>query len=126
MEALTNFKIKSMSAQLLVADIDRSLRFYTEVLGFRIDFQYEDFYVGLVKDGCSIHLKSVRTLPRQGENKGTEDLDLVFSVFDLEHLYEILSGKAIDIVQPLRQMPYGKEFYIADPDGYMICFFEAS
>ena len=126
MEALTNFKIKSICAQLLVADIDRSLRFYTEVLGFRIDFQYEDFYVGLVKDGCSIHLKSGRTLPRQGENKGTEDLDLVFSVFDLEHLYEILSGKAIDIDQTLRQMPYGKEFYIADPDGYMICFFEAS
>jgi hypothetical protein len=29
---------------------------------------------------------------------------------------------AIEIIQPLRAMPYGKEFYIADPDGYIIGF----
>jgi catechol 2,3-dioxygenase-like lactoylglutathione lyase family enzyme len=43
--------------QFLVTDIKRSLQFYTEKLGFDIDFQYEDFYAGIVKDGCSIHLK---------------------------------------------------------------------
>jgi hypothetical protein len=26
---------------------------------------------------------------------------------------------------PLRQMPYGKEFYVRDPDGYVLGFVEA-
>jgi hypothetical protein len=30
------------------------------------------------------------------------------------------------IVQPLRAMPYGKEFYIADPDGYILSFLEVN
>jgi len=31
----------------------------------------------------------------------------------------------VEIVQPLREMRYGKEFYIADPDGYVIASFPA-
>ncbi|MGE8291104.1 MAG: VOC family protein [Sphingobacterium sp.] len=45
-----------MSPQFLVTDIDRSIAFYTEKLGFDIDFSYEDFYSGISKDGFSIHL----------------------------------------------------------------------
>jgi predicted enzyme related to lactoylglutathione lyase len=30
----------------------------------------------------------------------------------------------VQIVQPLREMPYGTEFYISDPDGYIISFIE--
>ena len=36
-----------MSPQLLVADIDRSIEFYTKRLGFDLDFRYEDFYAGV-------------------------------------------------------------------------------
>jgi catechol 2,3-dioxygenase-like lactoylglutathione lyase family enzyme len=32
-----------MNLQLLVADINLSLEFYTKTLGFEIDFRYEDF-----------------------------------------------------------------------------------
>ena len=59
MGTITYSKIKKMSPQLLVADIDRSIEFYTNKLGFDIDFRYEDFYSGISKDGFSIHLKSV-------------------------------------------------------------------
>ena len=48
---------KKMSPQLAVADIGRAIKFYTEKLGFRLDFEYEDFYAGIIKDGHSIHLK---------------------------------------------------------------------
>jgi catechol 2,3-dioxygenase-like lactoylglutathione lyase family enzyme len=53
-----SLRIKSMSPQLLVSDIDRSIEFYTNTLAFELIFRYEYFYAGIGKDGCSIHLKS--------------------------------------------------------------------
>ncbi len=114
-----------MSPQLLVADIDHSIEFYTKKLGFEIDFRYEDFYVGIIKDGFSIHLKTGKLPSDERQNKrGNEHLDIIFSVEDIQYLYEELSSKSVEIVQPLRDMPYGKEFYVADPDRYIIAFLE--
>jgi predicted enzyme related to lactoylglutathione lyase len=30
----------------------------------------------------------------------------------------------LKITQPLRTMPYGTEFYISDPDGYVLAFLD--
>src|SRR4051812_27515174 len=118
-------RIKKISPQFLVADIEHSIEFYTKRLGFDIDFRYEDFYAGLVKDGCTIHLKSGKPSVEERRNKrNNEDLDIVFSVDGIANLYEELSGKDIEFLQSLREMPYGKEFYISDPDGYIIAFME--
>jgi catechol-2,3-dioxygenase len=57
MDSIKNFRIKQMSPQLQVADIERSLEFYTKQLGFEIEFRYENLYAGISKDGHSIHLK---------------------------------------------------------------------
>jgi catechol 2,3-dioxygenase-like lactoylglutathione lyase family enzyme len=115
-----------MSPQFLVADIERSIEFYTKKLGFDIDFRYEDFYAGVIKDGCSIHLKSGKSSIEGREYKrSNENLDIVFSVDGIEDLYQELLNKSIEFVQPLRDMPYGKEFYIADPDGYVLSFLAA-
>jgi catechol 2,3-dioxygenase-like lactoylglutathione lyase family enzyme len=125
MNVVTQSKIKKMSPQLLVADIDRSIEFYKKMLGFEEEFRYEDFYAGMIKDGYSIHLKLGKPSITERENKRkNEDLDIVFSVESIEHLYENLSNKPIDFVQSLRNTPYGKEFYVADPDGYIIAFLE--
>jgi catechol 2,3-dioxygenase-like lactoylglutathione lyase family enzyme len=52
-----------------------------------------------------------------------EDLDRSVSFFveklGIENVYAKLARKAVEITQPLRAMPYGKEFYIADPDGHV-------
>ena len=115
--------IKSMSPQLVVSSLEQSIGFYTNKLGFDIDFQYEDFYAGIVKDGFNIHLKSGTPLAEERKHKrDNEDLDLVFSVSNVEELYDEYSSKSVNIIQPLRQMPYGKEFYITDPDGYILSF----
>jgi catechol 2,3-dioxygenase-like lactoylglutathione lyase family enzyme len=126
MHTIANFKIRQISPQLLVADLERSIAFYTQKLGFMVDFRYEDFYSGISKGGRSIHLKSGDPSTRKRESgRKNEDLDLVFSVDNIEIVYEELS-KVIEITQPLRSMPYGKEFYAADPDGHIIGFVEAT
>lgn len=125
MNPVTYSKFKKMSTQLPVADMDRSVEFYTRKMGFDVDFRYHDFYVGIIKDGYSIHLKMSR--PSFEERKNTrnkEDLDIVFSVDGIEGLYEELSKRSVEFVQVLRDMPYGKEFYVADPDGNIIAFLE--
>ena len=119
-------KIKSMSRQFVVANLERSLDFYTRELGFKVDFLYEDFYAGIIKDGYTIHLKSGS--PNKDERvhrRKNEDLDLVFSIDNINVLFETIKSRAVTIVQPLREMPYGNEFYIADPDDYILGFVES-
>jgi len=114
-----------MSPQLLVTDINSSIEFYTKKLGFEVDFRYEDFYAGLIKDGHSIHLKLRSKPSKEREGKRShEDVDIVFSVDTVDALYEELSNKSVKITQSLRHMPYGKEFYITDPDSYIIAFLQ--
>ena len=121
----TQSKIKKMSPQLLVTDLENSISFYTEKLGFELEFRYEDFYAGIIKDGCSIHLKcGIAPIELQKNKKENMDLDIVFSVDNVEELYKQMQEKAIEIVQPLCERPYGKEFYISDPDGYIFAFLE--
>jgi len=121
----THPKIKSISPQLVVADLERSLDFYTGELGFKIEFLYEDFYASIISDGYTIHLKSGSPTVEERENRRkNEDLDLVFSVGNIDGLFEVIKNSSVIIVQPPREMPYGHEFYIADPDGYILGFIE--
>ena len=125
MHTTTYSKIKKMSPQILVADIDRSIEFYTKKLGFNVDFRYEDFYAGVIKDGFSIHLKTGNPSSEERKNKRkNEHLDIVFSVEEVENLYIDFGNKSVEIIQPLCGRPYGKEFYITDPDGYILAFLE--
>jgi catechol 2,3-dioxygenase-like lactoylglutathione lyase family enzyme len=117
--------IRSMSPLLLVADLDQSMAFYAEHLGFTIDFRYEDFYAGMVKGSFTIHFKCGKPDPAEREDRRkNEDLDLVFAVSAIGELYDAMKRGPVQIVQPLREMPYGTEFYISDPDGYIISFIE--
>jgi len=125
MNSISYSRIKKMSPQLLVTDIKRSVEFYVKKLGFEVDFRYDDFYVGIIKDGWSIHLKMGKPSIEVNKSKrANEDLDIIFSVNEIERLYEELSNKSVEFVLSLRDMPYGKEFYVADPDGNILAFLE--
>ena len=118
-------KLTGMSPQFLVADLDRSIRFYTEQLGFDLDFRYEHFYAGIVRDGHSIHLKLADATRGEREfRRKNEHLDVTFTVADLHAVYKDTKDRSVPIIQPLREMPYGHEFYVADPDGYILAFVE--
>ncbi|HVK96567.1 MAG TPA: hypothetical protein VM368_02065 [Flavisolibacter sp.] len=74
-----------MSPQFLVADINRSIEFYTKELGFVTDFRYQDFYAGIVKDGFSIHLKSGKlSIEERKSKRENNNLDIVLFVNDVE------------------------------------------
>ncbi|MGG7665739.1 VOC family protein [Dyadobacter sp. BHUBP1] len=119
------FQINQITPLLLVRDLERAITFYVEQLGFSLTFRYEDFYAGIEMNGNVIHLKTDYQWTDKPEHRNNDDVDLLFSVDNVEAVYEEISKKHIEIVQPLREMPYGKEFYTADPDGHVIAFVEA-
>lgn len=58
-------KPHSVAAQLRTTDLARSIRFYTDIIGLDLVFEYGDFYAGLSANGQMIHLKRVdsQTVP---------------------------------------------------------------
>jgi len=88
-----------------VSDIAASTRFYTDVLGLRIQrtsptfVQFENFAIA-------------------GDESmdGKNQLELYWLVEDAEASYSELSRTAT-VTLPFRQLPFGKVFGIADPDG---------
>ena len=98
-------KIKRMSPQLLVSDLNRSIEFYSRKLGFEESFRYEGFYPGIIKEGYSIHLKLAKPSIEERENRRSNELlDITFSV-GIEDLYEDILNKSIEVIQSLRDMP---------------------
>jgi catechol 2,3-dioxygenase-like lactoylglutathione lyase family enzyme len=110
---------------LRVADLERSLAFYRERLGFELEFSYEGFYASVQREGCRIHLQCGPATPRdQAEFERREHIDACIGVRDARALYEGLGGRQLAFTVPLRRMPYGTEFYVRDPDGYVLGFIQ--
>jgi len=110
-----------------VADLDRSIAFYRDQLGFELEFSYENFYASVHRDGCYIHLNCAPPTPRdQRAFERAEHLDACAVISGAETLAaEFSTAGATFSVLP-RRMPYGVEFYVRDPDGYIIGFIQPS
>ena len=110
-----------------VVDLSRSLAFYRDQLGFTVEFVYESFYAGVCRDGCHIHLKCSPPPARdQTPFEREEQIDVYIAVHSAETLSESFASAGVDFVVPLRHMPYGTEFYVRDPDGYVLGFVQST
>ena|SRR5688572_25245425 len=108
-----------------VTDLPRSLAYYRDRLGFEVEFDYEGFYAGIVRDGCRIHLKCAAPPERdQRAFEAAGHIDASFGVSDSEALASRFEAAGAVFSVPLRNMPYGREFYVRDPDGYILGFIE--
>ncbi len=108
-----------------VTDLARSIRFYREQLGFELDFSYEDFYASVHRDACYIHLRCAAPAPRdQAAFERAEHLDACAVISAAATLASELAAAGAPFSVPLRTMPYGVEFYVRDPDGYIIGFIQ--
>jgi predicted enzyme related to lactoylglutathione lyase len=105
--------------QLVVADLDRSIRFYEDVLGFKVRERRDDLQFAHITTnvpGLELGLNQVASpVPRPA---GTV---LNFSVKDVEAGRRALEARGVKFAGPTRVIP-GKvalaEF--ADPDGHRL------
>ena len=120
--------------ELTVSDIDKSKKFYVDILGFKIEYErLEDKFVFLSLDTSQIMLE-------QYHNDGWNIGDLVYpfgrginfsiEVEDIEKLYLSLTVNDYPLYRPMMNNSYRvndnlieqKEFLVQDPDGYLLRF----
>jgi len=121
-------RLKSFAPQLLVDDLDRTIAFYRDVLDFSFGEPWGGFYAIGARDGFAVHLKCApKTTEDRANRKRNEHLDIYADVTGVAVLYEACKAKGVTILKPLARTPWGTDdFYIEDPDGYIIAFGEAS
>lgn len=120
-------RLKSFAPQLLVDDLPSAIKFYQDVLGFSFGPTWRGFYAIGARDGVEIHLKCApKTIEDRAHRRHNEHLDIYASVIGVAALYDACTAKGAAILKPLERTPWGtKDFYIADPEGYIIAFGEA-
>ena len=122
--------------ELCCSDIERSLNFYTEVLGFSVMYaRPEDRFAYLDREGAQIMLEqSTGRAFVAGElvypfGRG---INLQIEVADVASLYKVVEADGAPIYLPLEDAWYrrdrtelgNRQFIVQDPDGYLLRFFE--
>src|SRR5215470_12864462 len=96
--------IIAAAPQFLVENLDASLSFYEQRLGFSRDFVYEDFYASVSRDRAVIHLKCAPKLEAErAHRKAEEHLDAYLAVSGVGELHEELVGRGAPITKPLEK-----------------------
>jgi catechol 2,3-dioxygenase-like lactoylglutathione lyase family enzyme len=116
-------RLTSLAPQFIVDDLERSMAYYRKI-GFRFDEPWEGFYAIGRLDGLELHLKAADTNAAERQwRRANEHLDAAAGVDGIEAFYEQCLANGVAVTRPLAPTEWGtKDFYIEDPDGYIICF----
>lgn len=125
-------KLESLTPNLMVQDVNKTLDYYIDTLGFELmdtnptTGTYEWAYVKLGEVGLMFQeetslQKEYQELNQQKTGGG---LTLYIRVTHIQALYQDLAPK-VHVVKPLNKTFYNAhEFAIADPNGYILTFSE--
>ncbi|HEU4561485.1 MAG TPA: VOC family protein [Longimicrobium sp.] len=125
--------IQYLCPLLEVFDMPTSLRFYRDVLGFRVvetsGAGDDSGWVWLSRgEGMNLMLNTAYDAgmrppaPDPARVRAHHDTTLYFGCPDVDDAWQHLRAQGFDVPQP-KVAPYGmKQLYLLDPDGYNICF----
>lgn len=101
-----------------VSDVESSIKYYTEVLGFMVDFRYNDL-AGLEYEAVLIYLSG----PGQDVKKIIGQGSIYIFCDEVDQYFREISLKgALTEIGP-DDRPYGmRDFAIKDPDGNILTF----
>jgi uncharacterized glyoxalase superfamily protein PhnB len=109
---------------LKISDMQRSVAFYTSVLGFTVAWQAANDGGG---ENCMMQAGAADLLLSTGSHLGDKPQftgTLYFHMAGVQEFFERIKDQ-VQIVWPLETMNYGrKEFGIRDCDGYNLAFAE--
>ena len=101
-----------------VSDVDCSLKFYTDVLGFSERFRFGD-YAGVSHGDVQIHLSG----PSATNKKQTGQGSIYIFCDDVDSYYSEVSRRGAQIQAPPKDYEYGmRDFVIEDPDLNLVAF----
>ena len=120
----------SLTANLMVKDVDKTIDFYNTILGFSTFdtvFQGKDLVWGMIKkDNVYIMLQKFESIideyPSLKKQEFGGGLTLYITVQDVDNLYKDIKD-TVTIVRELHKTPYGaNEFAILDPNNFILVF----
>lgn len=116
-------RLTSLAPQFLVDDLARSIAYYRR-LGFNFAEPWDGFYAIGELDGLELHLKEApKSEAERRYRREHEHLDAAAGVDGVEAFYGRCVANGVTVVRPLAATAWGtKDFYIEDPDGYIISF----
>jgi len=127
-------KFASVTPNLVVADIDRSIAFYRDLLGFSIQATVPEkgpfAFAWMQRDGISVFLNTLESVqedlpalavrPIGGSNTMYIAVEAENAEMGVDALFNAICPGA-RVMMPLTTQFYGmREFGIEDPDGYVI------
>ncbi len=124
--------------ELYCSDYQRSLRFYTQVLGFTVDYAREEKgFAMLNREEARLMLDEIMPDKRTWVTAELElpfgrGINLQIEVSNVEALYKDVQDAKASIFLDLEERWYranevyvgNKQFIVLDPDGYMLRFYE--
>jgi catechol 2,3-dioxygenase-like lactoylglutathione lyase family enzyme len=124
--------LKKLTPNLIVANVERSLAFYRDVLGFSVAFTVPEasplVFAAVQSGPVEIFLNAPEPAfaeyPALKERPIGGTLTLFIEVVGIGAVHDALKER-VTIAMPLETKWYGMtEFAIEDPDGYLITFAE--
>lgn len=124
-----------IAPQWIVDNLDDTVTFYTEKLGFKIDWKGSLFAI-LSLDSVSIMFRQLNRDNLKRPNKipfmesgwhtnGPETWDAYIWMDSLEAFYQKCISNKVTIIRSIVATDYGnREFEIEDINGYILCFGE--
>ena len=106
---------------LNVADIARSVRFYRDALGARIEREIED--IGMVQLRLGASLIDLLPAARAPDARNMDHFCLRIAPFDEAAIRMHLEAQGIEVPKPARRYGadgFGPSIYIKDPDGNIV------
>lgn len=107
---------------LHVRDLPRARDFYRDVLGFSVEFEWEDpptYAVLRAGESVQIHLALVDAPLPEGDRPTV----LYIFVRDVDALHAEAAKRGAEILRPPETWDYGmREFEARDPDGHCLVF----
>ncbi len=129
-------KFNTLIPELAVTDLEKSLKFYVEILGFTVDYRREESRFALIS------MKGAQLILEEGADNPWDEEDMVYpfgrgitlsvEVEEMEPIVELLRENSCEIKGEIQERWYPfkerilgeKQFSVVDPDGYLLRIIE--
>jgi catechol 2,3-dioxygenase-like lactoylglutathione lyase family enzyme len=114
---------------ITVTDVDRSVAFYTEVLGFRV--RWHDEHDGWRRVGLAVDSMSLELFSSHPTGQTIDPVDILYpapygrpkialTVADIDAAYAEVIERSVPNLGPVTVTGVSRIFFVLDPDGTLI------
>lgn len=114
-EDKSNFRIENVTPILSVSDMNKSLSFYIDILGFKKAGWGDDHFTSINKDNTGLYLC------KGGQGRSGTWIWIGFDG-DIVALHQKLKSNGVTIKLPPTNFSWAYEMQVEDPDGHVLRF----